>query len=196
VEAILDDGLVCHVGVLDGTVPVVSPLAYVRVDRHLYLHGAAGNRTLGLLASGSGACVTVTLLDGLVLARAAAHHSMNYRCVMLFGTGTPVEDAQEKRAASAALLERMVPGRSALARPPSPSELRATAVVRFPIDEGSAKIRAGGPKDDPEDLALAVWAGVIPFELVARPPVPEPGLAGSLVPPAAAPNRPAGPPAP
>jgi nitroimidazol reductase NimA-like FMN-containing flavoprotein (pyridoxamine 5'-phosphate oxidase superfamily) len=177
VESILDEGVVCHVGVVDGTTPIVSPMAYARIGSHLYLHGAARNRTLDLLASGSAACVTVTLLDGLVLARAAVHHSMNYRCVMLFGAGATVEDPEEKLGASAALLERMVPGRSTVARVPSATELRATTVVRFPIDEGSAKVRTGGPKDDPEDLSLPVWAGVIPLELRARPGVVEPDLA-------------------
>jgi nitroimidazol reductase NimA-like FMN-containing flavoprotein (pyridoxamine 5'-phosphate oxidase superfamily) len=177
VESILDEGIVCHVGVVDGSAPIVSPMAYARLGTNLYLHGAARNRTLDLLASGSAACVTVTLVDGLVLARAAVHHSMNYRCVMLFGVGATVEDPEEKLAASTALLERMVPGRSTVARAPSVPELRATTVVRFPIDEGSAKVRTGGPKDDPEDLSLPVWAGVIPLELRARPGVAEPDLA-------------------
>ena len=186
VHAILDEGLLCHIGVNDGT-PVVTPMAYARVDEHLYLHGAPGNRTLRLVADGQEACVTVTLFDALVLARSAFHHSMNYRCVMLFGTGSAVDDPEEKLAASAALLEHMGPGRSADARMPTESELRSTLIVRFPIDEGSAKVRTGGPKDDEEDLAKPIWAGQIPFDLVARPAVPDDGLPeGTVVPPYAA----------
>jgi nitroimidazol reductase NimA-like FMN-containing flavoprotein (pyridoxamine 5'-phosphate oxidase superfamily) len=176
VDTILDEGLVCHVGVLDGDLPVVTPMAHARVGDLLYLHGAPANRTLGLLAAGAPACVTVTLLDGLVLARAAFHHSVNYRCVMLFGTASEVEDPAEKLTASVALVEHLAAGRSADTRLPTPAELRATIVVRFPIDEGSAKIRTGGPKDEPEDLAANIWAGVVPLELVGRPGVSEPDL--------------------
>jgi nitroimidazol reductase NimA-like FMN-containing flavoprotein (pyridoxamine 5'-phosphate oxidase superfamily) len=184
VEQILDEGLLCHVGVVDDGTPVVTPMAYARVDDHLYLHGAPGNRTLRLIADGVQACVTVTLLDALVLARAAFHHSMNYRCVMLFGAGRPVEDADEKMLASAALLEHMAPGRSRDARLPNPSEIRSTLIVRFPVDEGSAKVRTGGPKDDEEDMDSPIWAGQIPFDLVARTGVPDDGLPdGTVVPP-------------
>ncbi len=184
VEQILDEGLLCHVGVEDGGTPVVTPMAYARVDDHLYLHGAPGNRTLRLIADGVQACVTVTLLDALVLARSAFHHSMNYRCVMLFGAGHAVEDPEEKLLASSALLEHMAPGRSGDARLPKDSELRSTLIVRFPIDEGSAKIRTGGPKDDEEDMDRPIWAGQIPFDLVARVGVAEDGLPeGTVVPP-------------
>jgi nitroimidazol reductase NimA-like FMN-containing flavoprotein (pyridoxamine 5'-phosphate oxidase superfamily) len=148
VDSILDEGLVSHVGVLDGDVPVVTPMTHARVGDLLYLHGAPANRTLGLLAAGAPACVTVTLLDGLVLARAAFHHSVNYRCVMLFGTAREVEDPAEKLTASVALVEHLAAGRSADTRLPTPAELRATIVVRFPIDEGSAKIRTG-PRTSP-----------------------------------------------
>ncbi len=184
IESILDEGLLCHVGLLDGDTSVVSPMAYANVDEILYLHGAPANRVLALLGSGTPACVTVTLLDGLVLARSAFHHSMNFRSVMLFGVGASVEDPAEKLAASTALLEHLARGRSGDAREPTPAELRATHVVKFPIDEGSAKVRTGGPKDEPEDLALSVWAGVIPLRLVAGTGVPEPGLpAGTPTPP-------------
>lgn len=183
IYAILDEGLLCHVGVNDDT-PVVTPMAYARVDDYLYLHGAPGNRTLRLIASGVESCVTVTLLDALVLARSAFHHSMNYRCVMLFGRGSAVEDPEEKLAASAALLEHMASGRSADARMPTESELRSTLIVRFPIGEGSAKVRTGGPKDDEEDLDKPIWAGQIPFDLVARPGIPDERLPeGTVVPP-------------
>jgi nitroimidazol reductase NimA-like FMN-containing flavoprotein (pyridoxamine 5'-phosphate oxidase superfamily) len=183
VDAILDEGLLCHVGVNDGGTTVVTPMAYARIDDALYLHGAPGNRTLRLIADGAEVCVTVTLLDALVLARSAFHHSMNYRCVMLYGTGAAVEEAGEKVAASAALLEHMASGRSGDARMPTESELRSTLIVRFPIGEGSAKIRTGGPKDDDEDLDLPIWAGQIPFDLVAGPAVPADGLPeGTVVP--------------
>jgi nitroimidazol reductase NimA-like FMN-containing flavoprotein (pyridoxamine 5'-phosphate oxidase superfamily) len=183
IYAILDEGLLCHVGIDDDT-PVVTPMAYARVDDRLYLHGAPANRTLRLIASGVDACVTVTLLDALVLARSAFHHSMNYRCVMLFGRGAAVDHSEEKLAASAALLEHMASGRSADARMPTESELRSTLIVRFPIDEGSAKVRTGGPKDDEEDMDKPIWAGQIPFDLVARPGIPDEGLPeGTVVPP-------------
>ncbi|MBW3610952.1 MAG: pyridoxamine 5'-phosphate oxidase family protein [Actinobacteria bacterium] len=171
VEEILDEGLVAHVGVVADGGPIVTPMAYARIDGDLFLHGAAGNRTLRALAEGSALCLTVTLLDGLVLARSAIHHSMNYRCVVLYGRGHRVEDEAEKRRALAAVVDHVVPGRSAVARPPTSSELRATLVVRVPIVEASAKVRGGGPVDDDADLELPVWAGVIPVEVVADAPV-------------------------
>jgi hypothetical protein len=174
VAAILDEALLCHVGfAIDGR-PWVVPTTFARVDDQLYLHGAAGNFALRTLSAGGvEACVTVTLLDGLVLARSAFHHSMNYRSVMLFGSATAVTDADEKLAALLAIVEHMEPGRSAASRPPTDAELRSTSVVRFPIDEGSAKVRTGGPIDDPEDMALPHWAGVIPLALVRGEPVPD-----------------------
>lgn len=176
IDAVLDEGFLCHVAFSDGTTPYAVPMAYARGDDLLYLHGASGNRTLRALADGAPACVTVTLLDGLVLARSAFHHSMNYRSVMLFGSAGRVDDDDEQLAVAAALLDHMAPGRSADARPPTASERRATLMLRFPIVEGSAKVRTGGPIDEPEDLALGVWAGVVPFELVAGPAVAEPDL--------------------
>jgi len=171
VHAILDEALICHVGfVVDGR-PAVIPTAYARVGDALYLHGAAGNHMLRTLAAGGDACVTVTLTDGLVLARSAFHHSINYRSVVLFGEAVPVTDDGEKRAALDAIVEHLVPGRTADARGATAEELRATLVVRFPIDEGSAKVRTGGPIDDEADLDLPVWAGVIPLALTPAPPV-------------------------
>lgn len=195
VAAILDEGMLCHVGFADGDTSYVVPMAYARVDDVLYLHGAAANRTLRALAAGAPACVTVTLLDGLVLARSAFHHSMNYRSVMLLGTAARVASEEEQRRASAALLDHMAPGRSGDARLPTATELRATLILRFPITEGSAKIRTGPPADDPEDMELPVWAGEVPLRLVAGPPVPDPGLAPSVAVPgyAATPRRPGGP---
>lgn len=173
VDAILDEGLVCHVGfAVDGR-PWVVPTAYARVGDAVYLHGATGNHALRALASGAEACLTVTLVDGLVLARSAFHHSINYRSVMLFGVAKRVDDPAEKRRAVDAIVEHVVPGRSADARPPTDEELRATLVVRLPITEGSAKVRTGPPIDDAEDLALPVWGGVIPLTTAAGDPVPD-----------------------
>jgi nitroimidazol reductase NimA-like FMN-containing flavoprotein (pyridoxamine 5'-phosphate oxidase superfamily) len=171
IEAILDEGFVCHVGVVVDSGPVVIPTAYARIADRLYLHGAPANATLGQASSGMPVCVTVTLVDGLVLARSAFHHSINYRSVVVYGTGTEVTDVEEKRAALAAVVEHIVPGRGADARPPTPAELRATRVVRVPLDEASAKIRTGGPKDDPEDLDLPVWAGQVPLRMMPSAPV-------------------------
>jgi hypothetical protein len=165
-------------------------MAYTRVDDVLYLHGATANRTLRALADGAEACLTVTLLDGLVLARSAFHHSMNYRSVMLLGTAARVEDEAEQLLAARSLLDHMAPGRGDDARLPTPSELRRTLILRFAVTEGSAKIRVGGPIDDDEDLGLPVWAGVIPFRSVAGPPIAEPGLpAGVAVPAYASDHR-------
>jgi uncharacterized protein len=173
-HAILDEALVAHVGfVVDGR-PAVLPMTYGRVDDTLYLHGAVGN---GMLRAASGAdlCVTVTLLDGLVLARAAMHHSMNYRCVVLYGRAERVDGEAEKRRAFDAVVEHSVAGRSAVARPANDLELRKTLVLRLPIDEASVKVRAGGPVDDAEDLGLPVWAGVVPVRLERGEPVADPG---------------------
>jgi nitroimidazol reductase NimA-like FMN-containing flavoprotein (pyridoxamine 5'-phosphate oxidase superfamily) len=184
IDAVLDEGLLCHVGFVAAGSPFVVPMTYARVGDAVYLHGAAANRTLRALADGAEACVTVTLLDGLVLARAAFHHSMNFRCVMLFGRATPVVDPDEQRLASAALLDHMAPGRSADARPPSPTELKSTLILRLPIVEASAKVRTGPPVDDDDDLDLAAWAGVLPVQLVAGTPVADPALPPGLPVPA------------
>jgi uncharacterized protein len=184
IDAVLDEGLVCHMGFhVDGTTFVV-PCAYARAGDVVYLHGAVANHMLGALSGGSAACLTVTLLDGIVLARSAKHHSVNFRSVMLFGTARPVTDADEKRAALAAVVEHIVPGRGADARPPNDEELRATKVLAFPIEEGSAKVRTGGPVEDPADLGLAVWAGEIPLRLVAGAPVADDGLSSAVAEPA------------
>ena len=175
VNAVLDEAVVCHVGFVAAHGPVVLPMTYVRIDDDLYLHGAAGNDMLRHLAGDADVCVTVTLLDGLVFARSAFHHSMNYRCVVLFGRPVRVTDPDEMRRASAGLVDHLAPGRSADARPPTPDELRATLMLRLRIDEGSAKVRTGGPIDDAEDLDLDVWAGVVPIGLEARAPVTDGG---------------------
>jgi len=175
IDAILDEGLICHVGFPDGGATTVLPTAYARLGDHLYLHGAVGNHMLRVLASGAPACVAVTLLDGLVFARSAFHHSMNFRSVVLFGAAREVVDPDDKRRAVLAIVDHMAPGRSRDARPPSDSELQSTRVVAFPVEEVSAKVRTGGPVDEPEDLALAVWGGELPFEVVTRTPVPDDG---------------------
>jgi uncharacterized protein len=168
--AIVDEAYVAHVGfVVDGS-PRVLPMTFGRVDDVLYLHGAVGNAMLRA-ANGAEVCVTVTLLDGLVLARAAMHHSMNYRCVVLYGRAERVDDHIEKRRAFDAVVERSRAGRSTEVRPANDSEVRRTFVLALPIGEGSVKVRTGGPVDDPDDLDLPVWAGVIPLALVAGEPV-------------------------
>ncbi|MHB1446705.1 MAG: pyridoxamine 5'-phosphate oxidase family protein [Acidimicrobiales bacterium] len=173
VAAILDAGLICHVGFsLDGR-PWVFPTTYARVGEVVYLHGAVGNFALRTLAGGAEVCVTVTVIDGLVLARSAFHHSMNYRSVMLFGAAEAVTDEAEKRAALLAIVDHMAPGRSADSRTPTPEELRSTLVVRLAITEGSAKIRTGPPIDDEEDMGLSHWAGVLPLSLVPGTPIPD-----------------------
>jgi len=177
INSILDEGLVCHVGFAAGHGPVVLPMTYVRIGDNLYLHGAAGNDMLRHLAGDAGVCVTVTLLDGLVFARSAFHHSMNYRCVVLFGRAERVTDLDEMRAMVAGLVDHLAPGRSADARPPTPEELRATLILRLPIVEGSAKVRSSGPLDDEHDLELPIWAGQLPMRLVAQPPIPDNAVA-------------------
>ncbi len=181
-HAILDEAYIAHVGfVVDGA-PKVLPMTYGRDGDVLYLHGAVGNAMLRA-SSGAEVCVTVTLLDGLVLARSAFHHSMNYRSVVLLGRAEKVEDEAEKARAFEVLVEHVVPGRTAEARGANPSELRQTLVLRLPIEEGSAKVRVGDAIDEPEDVDLPIWAGYVPLRLVAGDPVPNadlpPALTGS-----------------
>ena len=164
VQEVLDEAYIAHVGfVIDGE-PRVLPMTYGRDGDVLYLHGAVANAMLRA-STDAEVCVTVTLLDGLVLARSAFHHSMNYRSVVLLGVATKVEDDTEKRHAFDTIVEHVLPGRSSVARPANDSELRTTLVLRLPIEEGSAKVRTGGPIDDAEDMGLAVWAGVLPLRL-------------------------------
>jgi nitroimidazol reductase NimA-like FMN-containing flavoprotein (pyridoxamine 5'-phosphate oxidase superfamily) len=173
--AVLDAGLVCHLGVIVDGSPVVLPTGYGRIGDTLYLHGSSANRAL-LAAAGQDICVTVTHLDGLVCARAVFHHSMNYRSAVAFGTARLVTDDAERLAALHAVTEQLVPGRWDHARPPTRKELAATAVIALPLDEASVKVRTGPPKDDPEDYDTAIWAGVLPSVLTFGPAEPDPAL--------------------
>jgi len=171
INGILDEGFICHVGFLVENQPYVIPTGYARVDDQLYIHGSAASRMLRNLSKGIEVCVTVTLIDGLVLARSAFHHSINYRSVVILGKATLVEDPEEKDKALEALTEHIVPGRWADVRWPTELELKATTVLRLPIEEASAKVRTGDPKDDEEDYAMNVWAGVLPLSLATGAPV-------------------------
>jgi nitroimidazol reductase NimA-like FMN-containing flavoprotein (pyridoxamine 5'-phosphate oxidase superfamily) len=184
VDAILDEALYCHLGFVVEGQPYVIPTIHARVGDHVYVHGSAASRMLRSLGEGLPACLTVTLLDGLVLARSAFHHSMNYRSVVVLGTARPVGEAAEKRAALDAIVEHVAPGRGAEVRPPNENELRGTLVLRLPVSEASAKIRSGPPKDDEEDYALPHWAGVLPLRLVAGEPVADPRLPAATALPA------------
>ncbi|MEU3348893.1 pyridoxamine 5'-phosphate oxidase family protein [Streptomyces sp. NPDC006700] len=167
VHAILDEGYVCHLGFVRDGAPVVLPTLYARVGERLYVHGSTGSRPLRMAGRpdpGLPVCLTVTHVDGLVLARSAFHHSINYRSVVVHGTAHQVTEAEEKRAALDALVDHVVPGRSADSRPANTKELAATAVLRLDLDEVSAKLRTGGVNDEPEDLSLPHWAGVIPVD--------------------------------
>jgi nitroimidazol reductase NimA-like FMN-containing flavoprotein (pyridoxamine 5'-phosphate oxidase superfamily) len=179
IEAILDEALVSHLGFLDGGLPVVVPTLHARVGSHVYLHGSAASRALRE-SKGAEVCLTATLIDGLVLARAAMHHSANYRSVMLFGAGEWIEDETEKLTALEALVEKLAPGRWQDARVPTEKELRATALLRIPLAEASAKLRSGPPIDDEADLELPVWAGVIGLHTVAGEPEADALLAPSI----------------
>jgi nitroimidazol reductase NimA-like FMN-containing flavoprotein (pyridoxamine 5'-phosphate oxidase superfamily) len=170
-HAVLDEGLICHIGFVDGETPVVIPTSYGRDGDVLYVHGSTGSRMMRHLATGAPACVTVTLLDGLVLARSVMHHSMNYRSAVVFGGARPVTDADERRHAFEVIVEHLVPGRWADARHPDRREAAATAIVAFDLTEASVKVRTGPPNDDARDLEDATWAGVLPVAMAVGPPV-------------------------
>ncbi len=173
---ILDEGFLCHVGFVAAGQPFVIPTSYGRKDDRLYIHGSAASRMLRQMKEGVDVCVTVTLLDGLVLARSIFNHSMNYRSVVILGKAAPVDDPLEKVEALRLLSEHIIPGRWADARPPNERELKATLVMRLPIEEFSAKVRTGPPIDDEEDYSFPTWAGVVPLETVSRPPINDPRL--------------------
>jgi len=181
---ILDEGLVCHVGFIAEGQPFVIPTAYGRVEDTLYIHGSPASRMLKTLQQGVDVCVTVTLIDGLVLARSAFHHSMNYRSVVVFGKATLVEDAEQKLAALKAFTEHVILGRWEEVRSPSQNELARTIVLALPLTEASAKIRTGGPIDDEVDYQIPVWAGEIPLKLMATAPINDPKLHPDIAVPA------------
>ncbi|WP_406264801.1 pyridoxamine 5'-phosphate oxidase family protein [Streptomyces sp. NBC_00191] len=183
VHSILDETYVCHLGFVRDGAPVVLPTLYARVDDHLYLHGSTGSRPLRMAGEpdpGLAVCLTVTHVDGLVLARSAFHHSINYRSVVVHGTAHPVTDPDEKRTALDALVDHVVPGRSLDSRPANPKELAATAVLRLDLTEVSAKLRTGGPNDDPEDATLPYWTGVVPVTTHMGTPIPAADLDDSI----------------
>jgi uncharacterized protein len=168
IDAILDEALICHVGFVVGGQPFVIPTIHARTGGVLYLHGSPASRMLRTLRDGVDVCVTATLLDGIVLARSVYNHSMNYRSAVVLGRAREVVDAEEKLAALEAIVEHMVPGRWADARQPTQGELDGTTLLALALDEASAKVRSGPPKDFDRDMELPVWAGVIPLSLVAR----------------------------
>ncbi|MEU9648789.1 pyridoxamine 5'-phosphate oxidase family protein [Streptomyces sp. NPDC048110] len=179
VHSILDEGYVCHLGFVRDGAPVVLPTLYGRVGERLYVHGSTGSRPLrmtGAADPGLPVCLTVTHVDALVLARSAFHHSINYRSVVVHGTAYEVTDPEERRTALDALVDHVVPGRSRDSRPASKKELAATAVIRLDLNEVSAKLRTGGVNDEPEDLALPHWAGLVPLRKGYEAPVADPAL--------------------
>jgi len=171
IDQILDEGFVCHVGFAVGGQPFVIPTGYARVGDKLFIHGSQASRMLRTLGKGIDVCLTVTLIDGLVLARSAFHHSMNYRSVVVFGRATAIDDPEEKISALRALSEHMIPGRWDDVREPNERELQLTTVLSLSLDEASAKVRTGPPLDDDEDYELSVWAGVVPLRMVAGTPI-------------------------
>jgi len=183
IHAILDEGLVCHLGFVHEGQPFVLPTTYARVGDRLYVHGSAASRMFRALRDGVPVCASVTLFDGLVLARSAFHHSMNYRSVVVLGVATEVTDAAERLLGLRAIVDHVAPGRWGQVRPPNEQELKATMVLRLPLVEASAKIRTGPPLDDREDLGWPCWAGHVPLRVVALAPVPDGVQASSVVAP-------------
>jgi uncharacterized protein len=184
IDAVLDEALICHVGVVVDGAPVVLPTIHARVGDTLYLHGAPASRMLREGRGGGEICVTASIIDGLVLARSAFHHSMNYRSVVVLGRPREVTDPAEKVAALEAVVEHVVPGRTGHTRAPDPGELAGTLVLALPLDEASAKVRTGPPIDDEPDHELGHWAGVLPLRTVAGDPVPDPDLPAGIAVPA------------
>jgi nitroimidazol reductase NimA-like FMN-containing flavoprotein (pyridoxamine 5'-phosphate oxidase superfamily) len=177
---ILDEGFICHVGFAIEGQPFVIPTGYARAGDRLYIHGSQASRMLRAMSEGIDACVTVTLLDGLVLARSAFHHSMNYRSVVVFGRASLIEDKEEKLEALRALSEQIIPGRWEEVRQPNEGEIKATTVLSLPLAEASAKIRTGPPIDDEEDYEMRVWAGVIPLRVESGEAISDPRLPADI----------------
>ena len=180
IDSILDEALICHLGFVADGRPFVIPTIHARDGDTLYIHGSPGSRMLRATKEGVDICVTVTLLDGLVLARSVYNHSMNYRSVVVLGRAREVTDGDAKLRAMQRVVEHVVPGRWSDARRPSDAEIKATTILALPLDEASAKIRSGPPTDDDADLELAVWAGVIPLGLEPGAPVPASGVDGEI----------------
>jgi uncharacterized protein len=180
VHSILDEALICHVGFVEDGQPYVIPTIHARVGETLFLHGARANRTLKALADGIPCCVTVTLVDELVLARAALHHSLNYRSVMVLGTAREVSDPEEKERALRAVVEHIAPGRPDEIRGPDAADLKSTKLLSMEIEEASAKVRTGPPLDEEDDLDLPYWAGRLPLTLGTADPIPAPDLIEGL----------------
>ena len=183
VYGILDEGFICHVGFTVEGQTFVIPTGYARVDAQLFIHGSQVSRMLRTLSSGIDVCVAVTLVDGLVLARSAFHHSINYRSVVMFGRARIVDEREAKLAALFAFSEQVIPGRWNDVREPTETELKATTVLALPLVEVSAKVRTGPPIDDEEDYALNVWAGVLPLRIAAGAPISDPRLPETIQPP-------------
>jgi nitroimidazol reductase NimA-like FMN-containing flavoprotein (pyridoxamine 5'-phosphate oxidase superfamily) len=186
IEAILDEAMVAHLGFSVESQPYGVPTLHARVGEQVYFHGSSASRTVRALAAGARMCLTVTLLDGLVLARSAVHHSVNYRSVVMLGQARAIDDPVEKMAAIEAFTERLIPGRWEEVRGPTAKELKAIQVLALPLTEASAKLRAGSPVDDEEDYALDTWAGVIPLSTVAGEPIPDERLSNDVSPSPAA----------
>jgi len=182
IDAILDEGLVCHLAFVSDDQPVTIPTMYVREGDRVIVHGSAAARMTRTLATRLPVCLTVTLLDGVVFARTANNHSMNYRSAVLLGTTNPVTEPAAKLAAMRSLVERIAPGRWAQVREPSAQEMKATTILELPIEEASAKVRTGHPLDDGEDLSIPVWAGVVPLRIAAGSPTPAPALREGIAP--------------
>ena len=182
-DRVLDEGIICHLGFVHDGQPFVIPTAYARLGDEIVVHGSAASRMLRVLKDGLPVCLTVTLVDGIVLARTAFNHSFNYRSVLVLGTAREITDPERKLAALRAFTERLVRGRWADVRPPTTQELQATSVLALPIEEASVKIRQGPPGDAGDELEFETWAGVIPFELRALPPIPDPRLPAGTEPP-------------
>jgi len=178
IARILDEGLVCHIGIVQDNQPFVLPMIYGRLNKNIYIHGSTASRLMKTLIEPT--CISVTIVDGLVLARSAFHHSMNYRSVVVVGEGRKVDDASEKIAALKAISDHIMPGRYEGVRGPNKKEMRATQVIAFAIDEASAKIRSGPPVDDEEDYALGMWAGVVPLNIKSAPPEADPRLHSNI----------------
>jgi nitroimidazol reductase NimA-like FMN-containing flavoprotein (pyridoxamine 5'-phosphate oxidase superfamily) len=180
INAILDEALVCHVGIVEDGQPFVMPMLHARVDDRIYIHGSRASRLFRCLCDGGLACVTVTLLDGLVLARSALHHSVNYRSVVVIGVGEEVREREDKLRVLEAVVEQVVEGRWGDVRHPTEGEIDATAIVGFKLDQCSAKVRTGPPVDAEADYGLPVWAGVVPLAFAPGDPEPDPRLADGI----------------